>query len=225
MNGLWDDGDIRDGAWFHHVGFYVQRGFLDEATCERVLHEMDDAPTADAMVAKPDIAAMLDEHTRRSCCAIVGKQTQELVTQRLVEVAPRVAAYFNGSVAVAEAPNFLVYRRGDFFAAHRDVSDRDYMPAYIRRRRLGVVLFLNRQTPRPQPGSFCGGALTFYRLHTRTGEEVVRVGVRAEPGLLVAFPSHVVHEVRPVLHGRRYSIVSFYSGPADASGARDDTSG
>jgi SM-20-related protein len=154
---------------------------------------------------------MLDEHTRRSCVAIVGNEAQEMVTKLLVAAAPRVTAYFNGAVAVAEAPNFLVYRRGDFFAAHRDVSDQDYMPDYIRRRQFGVVLFLNRQTARPQPGSFCGGALTFYRLHTRDGEAVVRVGVRAEPGLLVAFPSHVVHEVRPILHGRRYSIVSFYS--------------
>ena len=114
---------------------------------------------------------------------------QEMVTRRLVAVAPTVAAYFGVSVAVAEAPNFLVYRRGDFFSAHRDASDREYMPEYIRRRRLGVILFLNRQAARPEPGAFCGGALGFYRLHTRDGQEVVRAGIRAEAGTLVAFPS------------------------------------
>jgi SM-20-related protein len=211
MNGLWDDSDIRDAAWFDDAGFYVHRGFLDQETCARLRSQMDDAPTAEAMVAKPDVAAMLDEHTRRSCCAIVGEDAQALVSKRLVEVAPRVTEYFGESVAVAEAPNFLVYRKGDFFGAHRDVSDKPDMPEYIRRRRFGLIVFLNHQTPRPEVGSFCGGALTFYRLHTRNGGEEVRVGVRAEPGLLIAFRSHVVHEVRPILHGKRYSIVSFYS--------------
>jgi hypothetical protein len=57
MNGLWDDGDVRDAAWFDNAGLYVERRFLDEATCERLQAEMDHAPVAEAMVAKPDIAA------------------------------------------------------------------------------------------------------------------------------------------------------------------------
>jgi SM-20-related protein len=215
MNGLWEDGDVRDAAWFDHAGFYVHRGFLDSASCELLLREMDDAPNVTAMVAKRNIAAVLDEHTRRSCCTIVGDEMQDMVAKRLVDIAPDVSEYFGVPVSIAEAPNFLVYRQGDFFAAHRDASDQDCMPEYIRRRRLGVILFLNRQTARPEVGAFCGGTLGFYRLHTRDGQEVVQTGIRAEAGTLIAFPSHVVHEVRPVLHGRRYSIVTFYSTAQD----------
>ena len=39
--------------------------------------------------------------------------------------------------------------------------------------------------------------------------ELLGIDLRAEPGTLVAFPSSMVHQVRPVTSGERYTLVSW----------------
>jgi predicted 2-oxoglutarate/Fe(II)-dependent dioxygenase YbiX len=47
-------------------------------------------------------------------------------------------------------------------------------------------------------------------LHGSYPDYNVRHPVIGEPGTLVAFRSETTHEVTPVTHGQRYTIVSWY---------------
>lgn len=68
-------------------------------------------------------------------------------------------------------------------------------------RKLSVVLQLT------DPSQYEGG-----NLQIMTGMEPITV--RKQRGLIVAFPSFTVHQVTPVTHGSRQSLVAWISGPA-----------
>ena len=61
-----------------------------------------------------------------------------------------------------------------------------------------MVIFLSA------PGTFGGGSLV---LHADPA-----VTLAPAPGTLVAFPSETTHEVLPITHGERLSVVSWYRG-------------
>jgi predicted 2-oxoglutarate/Fe(II)-dependent dioxygenase YbiX len=73
---------------------------------------------------------------------------------------------------------------------------------------VSTVIFLSREADTPAEGFYCGGSLVF--TNYRAAPERAKFHVRAEPGMLIAFRSETTHEVTPVTHGQRYSIVSWY---------------
>ena len=114
-------------------------------------------------------------------------------------------------LAAHEGPTLLMYQPGGFYEPHVDRADNDegISPS---RRRVSVVIFLNGMNPEPGPGDYAGGALTFYGLVDDPAWRSVGFALDPLPGLLVAFPSHIVHEVRPVTAGDRYTIVDWFTG-------------
>jgi predicted 2-oxoglutarate/Fe(II)-dependent dioxygenase YbiX len=73
------------------------------------------------------------------------------------------------------------------------------------------VIFLNGTADDDAPAGYTGGELTFHGLLNGAEWEKCPFPLTAEPGLLVAFRSDTVHEVRPVTSGRRYTIVSWFT--------------
>jgi PKHD-type hydroxylase len=94
-----------------------------------------------------------------------------------------------------EALQFMVYHDhdGGHFGWHMDVGPRNP-------RKLSLTLQLT------DPSRYEGGDLQFF-----TGD-IVRSAPR-ERGMLIAFPSFMVHQVTPVTAGTRKSIVAWVSGP------------
>ncbi len=74
-----------------------------------------------------------------------------------------------------------------------------------------VVIFLNAMSTEPGPSDYSGGALTFYGLLEDPAWRDFGFALDPMPGLLVAFPSHIVHEVTPVTAGDRYTIVDWFT--------------
>jgi predicted 2-oxoglutarate/Fe(II)-dependent dioxygenase YbiX len=74
-----------------------------------------------------------------------------------------------------------------------------------------VVVFLNRQTEQPESDSFCGGSLVLYGLVGEPDWQDYGFPLTGEAGLLVAFPSSVIHEVEAVTAGERYTIATWFS--------------
>ena len=72
-------------------------------------------------------------------------------------------------------------------------------------RRISVTIFLNQESATPGAETYSGGSLVFSDWRTDA-----RLTVAGEAGKLVAFPSETTHEVEPVTHGERYSIVTWY---------------
>lgn len=210
MNG--DDASSLEAALADH-GVQIRREFLEPELCRRVREATLRADGDRATITKADGALMLDERTRRSKRAIVPAACERLVQERLGAITHDLAAHFAVDVTAMERPQFLVYERGDFFVAHQDSVDNTI--DQIRLRRVSIVVFLNAHSRLPQPDCYCGGALSFLRLTADVTPDSVRTPVHGEEGMLVAFRSDLVHEVRPVTHGRRHAIVTWLSAPAE----------
>ena len=69
------------------------------------------------------------------------------------------------------------------------------------------MIFLSPLSDDPAPEAYGGGALV---LHGPYGGPPLRVPVPAAPGTLVCFRAETTHEVTPVTHGERFTIVSWY---------------
>lgn len=146
---------------------------------------------------------------RRVARITLSSDTVEYVTQRIAECREKIAQHFGTRITSCEAPQFLRYREGDFFVAHQD-GNTGLVRIETEARRVSVSIFLNSQAEQPGPETYCGGSLVFS--DWRAGREF---RLNGEAGTLVAFRSEVTHEVVPVTHGERYSIVSWFAGGPD----------
>jgi SM-20-related protein len=192
------------------AGLLAVPGFLSEALCAELCAAMRSADSLTATVARSGRDHVLDTRVRRTRGAILPAELRSPVEAGLAALRPRLAEHFATALGDHEKPQFLAYSKGDFFRAHQDNSRDPALAEFIRRRRVSVVVFLSRQTRFPEPDSYCGGELTFFRLPGLAGDEAVRARLWGQPGLLVAFGSGQLHEVAPVTHGFRASMVTWY---------------
>lgn len=190
------------------VGFdlYVLRDFFDAVACAELLGELRRASVGAAEVYGRGASGDVDERVRKAARLAPSAETVERVVQRFSECREEVGAHFGLSLGACEEPQFLRYRVGDFFVAHQDGNTGMLMSERERSRKISLVVFLNRQSETPEAGAYCGGSLAFS--DWRKGRGVFPFF--GETGTLVAFRSETTHEVLPVTHGERYSIVSWY---------------
>lgn len=70
----------------------------------------------------------------------------------------------------------------------------------------GLVRKLSMSVQLSNPNSYKGGEFFLY-----DGEEPITLP--KEQGKLILFPSYILHEVKPVIKGERYSLVAWVTGP------------
>lgn len=142
-------------------------------------------------------SSVLDEATRKTFRLEVSETVKARVTYTLMSLLPELTERFALDLTACQPPQFLAYQPGDFFATHVDVIQGATRLA--RTRQLSVVLFLNA---RPD---YQGGELVIYPQAGQMGEVCW-----PQAGDLLAFRPEWPHEVRPVLAGLRYSVVSWF---------------
>lgn len=154
-------------------------------------------------------SGVVDETTRKSLRLSPSVEIVDFIVNRLLGCMDEVAQHFAVKLGECEDPQFLRYEKGDFFVAHQD-GNTGLLRLDTERRLVSTVIFLTREAESPAegPNVHCGGSLVFTNL--RATPERAKFHVRAEPGTLIAFRSETTHEVTPVTHGLRYSIVSWY---------------
>lgn len=193
------------------AGLYVVHGFLPADLCGRLREEAARSSLGRASVFRGQ-EELVDDRVRRAKGILLSDALRSAVDQRLAAVRPAVGRHFQSVLTAQQPTQLLVYDRGSFFRPHQDNSGEPSLPPDIKARLISAVVFLSRQARRPEPDSCCGGSLIFFGLPTG-----VRTEVWGEEGLLVAFPAtDTFHEVRPVTHGRRYSLVTWFTGPGVA---------
>jgi predicted 2-oxoglutarate/Fe(II)-dependent dioxygenase YbiX len=133
------------------------------------------------------------------------------VSAKLEALRPDLAAHFGADLTGHEGPTILLYQPGGFYEPHVDRSRRDELDIRPVHRRVSVVVFLNAMRVPAGPAEYSGGALTFYGLIDEPAWKSIGFGLEPEAGLLVAFPSDIVHEVTPVIAGDRYTIVDWFT--------------
>jgi len=205
-------------------GLYAQREFLSPEVCASLSDEMRAATGAPATVAEGQEGDAVDETYRRTKQAKVSAATAARIGDELLKAVPGLAKHFGRPLAGMQTPQFLLYREGDFFRAHPDDSTKPDAPDFVRQRSVSAVVFLNGATP-GEPAGYAGGSLTFYGLmDDSVSGESVGLPLAGEAGLLVAFPSHLVHSVSPVTAGERYTVVSwFFEDPSSSVSQRSET--
>ena len=154
-------------------------------------------------------SGVVDETTRKSLRLTPPNGTVELIVGRLLACMDEIAQHFELKLDQCEPPQFLRYQKGDFFVAHQD-GNTGMLRLDTERRLVSIVIFMSREVDSPDdsPHIHCGGSLIF--TNPQATPEQAKFHVRADPGTLIAFRSETTHEVTPVTHGQRHSIVSWY---------------
>jgi SM-20-related protein len=196
--------------FFTRLGLFAKPGFLDPELCGRIRDEIVSSTRAPATVRESGDDYGVDEDTRRTKLAQVPDRTASLVGQRLLAVKTEIERHFDVGLAGMQKLGFLVYSEGDYFQRHVDRGAHEQDAEFAKERRVSAVIFLNGDSEKPREGAYGGGALTFYGLLGDGQGAGVGLPLDPEPGLLIAFPSDVVHEVTPVTYGERYTVVTWF---------------
>src|SRR5262249_2889222 len=131
---------------------FARREFLDSALCRELRGQAAQGRQGPAYLSGAGGTDLVDESRRRTRCVLVADSAQQLIEQRLLAIIPEVRSHFAVDIGPMQQPQFLRYRRGDFFRAHQDSSRSPEIVASVQRRRVSAIVFLNRQTRLP-PGS------------------------------------------------------------------------
>jgi SM-20-related protein len=186
-------------------------GALGGETFERVLAAMRAASGADAGVLGAEPGERVASSARRASRLTVPDSVRAAVAELLEALRPRIAEHFGRELDSCEEPQFLRYTEGDYFVAHQD-GNTPLVHDTTRFRKVSVVVFLSEQSAEPRPGAFGGGTLVLHGRYQEPGEQVP---LAPAPGTLVAFAAETTHEVTPIAHGERLTIVSWYRDEAD----------
>jgi SM-20-related protein len=200
--------------FFNRLGLFVQRDFLDRKLCSQVLEEASLAEGELALVLPKNsekiLEAQLCYNQRKTDQVYISPTTEQIIRKRILDIKSTLEARFNLKLADIQKPLYYRYRKGDFFAAHQDNSDRVDAPSFLQERRISVIIFLNEMSEQLTPNSYGGGALTFYGLIDNPQWQQYGFNLYGESGMLIAFPSDIYHEVKAVTDGQRYTIVSWF---------------
>jgi predicted 2-oxoglutarate/Fe(II)-dependent dioxygenase YbiX len=188
------------------VDLLVIKDFLDAQTREEIVSEMRSASGAAATVYGTEAAGAVETRVRKATRVVVSPQTRERVMLRLLDGQAAIEEHFGITVGECEEPQFLLYKTGDFFVAHQD-GNTPLVFDDTRFRKVSVIIFLSTQSAEPLPDTYGGGSLV---LHEPYPNYDISHPASNNPGTLVAFRSETTHEVMPVMHGERYTIVSWY---------------
>ena len=201
---------------------FVQREFLSAGECAELCRAMDQAPHRAGSVreALDPAGESLDPAGRKASDCEVPDGAERLVVERIGRLTPELERRFGLSLAEYEAPHFVTYEPGDFYRPHRDLYRDVALPEPLVRRRLSMVVFLNRSSGPAEPEAsdgptYDGGRL---RLCSHEAEEFdpdSAWDVPAERGSVVVFRADTWHEVTPVRAGRRYTVVVLLLAPAE----------
>ncbi len=196
--------------FFAALGFFTRSGFLDPDTCAGLRAEVNRAPASPATVRADARSYDVDRSTRSTDWAEVVPEAVELIEGRLASVLPEVAQHYDLPLTGVQPLQFLVYQPGDFFERHRDRAEGDDAPSFSRARSIAAVIFLNGVGDAATAEAYRGGALTLYGLFDQSGADALGFPLEAEEGLLITFPADVMHEVRRVEEGKRYTVVTWF---------------
>ncbi len=207
-----------DPAELVRLGLFLRLDFLATGQCTMLCQAMESAASAAAAVSIAGVSTVNEEIRRTQVVQTPAESTQH-VREQLALLIPDLASYFGVQLSGYQEPQFLLYHPGGFFHPHCDNSGDPRQPERIRRRKVCAVLFLNSVSTIPPAesgpsslvnGGFTGGLLNFYYLPPEPTWENFCLPLAGKSGLLIAFRANAIHQVTPVIHGTRFTIVTWF---------------
>lgn len=200
--------DMPHAGFFTAFGLFAARGFFDAALCAKLRSEMRSATGVPGRVWVGD--RYVEDQRRRTTVVDVSPGVNSLVEARLLALKPALEEHFQTELGACQPLQFLRYRTGDYYRRHPDRDDDPGAARTPKDRKVSVVIFLNRQSPHPEDGCYCGGALVFYGLAANPALKHHGIPLAGEEGVLIAFRPGIVHEVTPVEEGERFTIGTWF---------------
>jgi len=194
--------------FFRSVGLFILDDFLQPAQCARLRTEMCRATSQQGLVFGNTTEGVVDKSIRQVLRTKVEGSAEQFVKECLERQRPRFEEHFGISLQPCASAEFLTYNLGGFYVPHADAGRTNKS----HHRRVSVVIFLNEESEEPKPNCYGGGKLTFHGILNDGDWANCAFALDSHPGLLVAFRSEMVHEVRPVTFGQRFTIVSWFLG-------------
>ena len=191
-------------AFFKSLGFYVVEDFLESSLCAEVCAEMEMSDAEKATIVLTTGERRIDETIRKVRWTQVSERKALEIRKKLEDIRPKLEEHFGVNVVPDPLLNFLTYDVGSFYSLHCDNAS-----PKLERRRISVTIFLNDSSEEPEEGRYSGGKLALGGIEDPQWANCV-FPLEAHAGLLVAFPSGLIHEVRPVTFGRRFTIVAWF---------------
>jgi SM-20-related protein len=188
------------------IDTFEVKSFLSPADCAVLRAELRQAAGSKAAVLGRNPSGEIKPLVRRSTRMSVPARTAEQITALLMQQADALERRFGYALSSCEPPQFLRYLPGDFFVAHQD-GNTPLIHDDSRFRKVSAVIFLSTFSQASAPESYGGGALV---LHGPWSGPDLRVPLTPAPGTLICFRAETTHEVLPVTHGERFTIVSWY---------------
>jgi SM-20-related protein len=176
--------------------------FVGPEACTALRGELGASGGGAAALLGGGVQPLVRKATRIAAPAATGERLKALFQGCM----PRLERHFGVALERCEEPQFLRYQAGDFFVAHQD-GNTPLIRDESRFRKVSAILFLSRQAEAPAPETYGGGSLV---LHGPYSGPDIRVAVAPAPGTLVAFRAETTHEVVPVTHGERLTIVTWF---------------
>ena len=189
---------------------YLARNFLDLRTCTDLINEARHAPTTRAPVYLEGETDYVHETVRRTTSFHPDDDWFCNIQNRMMEQKPFLENHFGHHLTDCERPQFLHYREGDFFVRHQDGNTEQMEFDHLQIRRISIVVFMNGYADEPAADTYFGGELNFYDKDHESRSEPLIVSLKGEPGLLVAFKADMLHEVKPVIRGERFTAISWF---------------
>lgn len=199
--------------FFSRLGLFVRKNFLDAELCADLRSETSLTTNIPAKISNSGTHGLVDERRRRTQLIKLSASKESFIRERLLAIKPAVENHFNLKLTDCVTPHLLTYKKGDFFKPHRDGDTAPDAPKFVRERRLSAIIFLNNTAKQPTRNSFCGGKLVLYGLIDHGDWKTYGFPIESEEGMLILFNSGILHEVKPVTSGERYTIVSWFTGP------------
>ena len=188
-------------------GYAIWHAVLSRDLCARTVAAMEHAEAQPGRVLRH--GAQQHDATMRACTEHPLALADALPVAEAFRCVARLVHH--GAPALLDGPRFCRYDEGGHFRAHRDRSHDSADSHAVRTRRVSLVCLLNDDTR-----DFDGGALV---LHLPDGGGRFRpVNAPLSAGSVIAFSAELLHEVRPVRQGTRYSAVAWlYDVPHEES--------
>lgn len=187
-------------------GFTVLPNMLTLPRCAEIVERLREGQQVAGRVLRAG-KDELDERLRRCSEHSVDALHSELLTEVMLAAARECLVDDESHHFRLDGPKVCSYLPGGYFRAHTDrsVDSRDLKR--VRRRSLSMVCLLNDHRPRSGLPGYDGGTLV---LHVpRPDGSVEALNMPAAAGAVVAFRSELMHEVRPVRSGVRWSAVGW----------------
>ena len=191
-------------------GLLVDPRFWGTDECARVCADMATSEGGPATLLEANGRSTIDPDVRRTRLVSVSAGSRDLIQASFGALRPRLECHFGLALHAWQPPQCLVYSAGGHYVPHADSATGPRVGTVLQARKISVILFLNDHAEAAGPDVYGGGALTFWGLFGDSRLNGHGLPVSGHAGLLIAFPSHLTHEVETVTHGVRYTVVGWF---------------